>query len=138
MIKLLQILFKDSTRSVQVFNLIINTVWIILLGFHLTNHIILDIPERMQEHIDILMLGSIIVEFLSIIGFYSTGYKHQLFKSSALLINSLLQSIVASFYASAYPPFEMIVLVNVSFALWFLGAVLYIVKVEGMRENGIT
>lgn len=129
---MLKWLFGTGTRSVQTFNLCINTIWLSILALHLTGFILLDLPDILIKNVGVLILGSIIVNVLGFTSFLVTGFRHQLFKIGALLLNSLLQAIIATFYVTKYPPFEMIILVNVSFSIWFLLAVLYISKMEGL------
>ena len=135
--KLLTFLFGKGTRGVQTFNYAINTVWLALLAMHLAGEIVLDVPTPVQDHISFLFIGALIVQTTSTIGFLSSGYKHQLMKAFALLANALLQLIVAVSYVTEYPPFEITIIVNTSFAIWFTLAVLYIANVEGLRDDGI-
>lgn len=134
--KLLTFLFGKGTRGVQTFNYAINTVWLGLLAVHLAGAIVLDVPALVQDHISFLFIGALIVQTTSTIGFLSSGYRHQLMKAFALLANALLQLIVAISYVTEYPPFEITIIVNTSFAIWFTLAVLYIANVEGLRDDG--
>lgn len=136
---LLKLIFGNGTRGVQTFNYVINSVWLVLLAMHIDSVIVLDVPLAIEENIGLLFAGAVVVQCVSTVGFIAKDhYKHQLLKAFALLLNALLQLIVAIGYVSAYPPFEITVLMNSAFACWFIFAVLYIVKVEGLRDDGTT
>ena len=130
--KLLILLFGKGTRSVQVINLSANIIWFILLTLPTFNIISVDVPEKLwnEAYYPHILTGLSIL--FSLIGFVSEKDKRQLFKTAGLIFGSLVQAIIASFYISAYPPFEPMLIVCSMLSMWFLGAVMYIAYVEGM------
>lgn len=129
---LLKLIFGNGTRSVQTINLSANVVWFILLTLPLFNIISVDIPTRLssESYYPHILTGMAIL--FAIIGFNSDKDKRQLFKVAGLIFGSLTQAIIASFYISAYPPFEPMLIVCTLLSVWFLGAIMYIAYVEGM------
>lgn len=131
---ILHSIYGKDTRAVQNINLISNCTWFILLTLNICNLSSVDVPVRLNEDSYYpLVIISLSVIF-GILGFISTGYKHQLFKLAGLLFGSLVQAIIASAYISKYPPFEPMLIVCVVLSLWFLGAVIYISNLEGLNE----
>jgi len=130
--QLLKLLFGRGTRSVQVINLSANIVWFILLTLPLFNALSVDIPERLYNQLYYPHILTGLAVLFALIGFNSEKDKRQLFKVAGLIFGSLVQAIIASFYISAYPPFEPMLIVCSLLSMWFLGAVMYIAYVEGM------
>lgn len=129
---LLKLIFGNGTRSVQTINLSTNIVWFILLTLPLFNTLSVDIPERLYKHLYYPHILTGLAILFAFIGFNSEKDKRQLFKVAGLIFGSLVQAIIASFYISAYPPFEPMLIVCSLLSMWFLGAVMYIAYVEGM------
>lgn len=129
---LLKLIFGNGTRSVQTINLSANVVWFVLLTLPMFKVISVDVPERLwnESYYPHILTGLSIL--FTIIGFNSEKGKRQLFKVAGLIFGSLVQAIIASFYISAYPPFEPMLIVCSLLSMWFLGAVMYIAYVEGM------
>lgn len=130
--RLLILMFGKGTRSVQVINLSANIIWFTLLTLPLFKVISIDVPNKLwnEAYYPHILTGLSIV--FSFIGFTSEKDKRQLFKAASLIFGSLVQAIIASFYISAYPPFEPMLIVCSLLSMWFLGAVMYIAYVEGM------
>ena len=130
--RLLILMFGKGTRSVQVINLSANIIWFILLTLPLFKVISIDIPDKLwnEAYYPHILTGLSIV--FSFVSFTSEKDKRQLFKAASLIFGSLVQAIIASFYISAYPPFEPMLIVCSLLSTWFLGAVMYIAYVEGM------
>ena len=129
---LLKLIFGNGTRSVQAINLSANVVWFVLLTLPLFNVLSVDIPEKLYAQMYYPHILTGLAVLFAIIGFSSEKDKRQLFKVAGLIFGSLTQAILASFYISAYPPFEPMLIVCSLLSMWFLGAVMYIAYVEGM------
>ena len=129
---LLKLIFGNGTRSVQTINLSANVTWFVLLTLPMFKVISVDVPERLwnEAYYPHILTGLSIL--FTVIGFNSEKDKRQLFKVAGLIFGSLVQAIIASFYISAYPPFEPMLIVCSLLSMWFLGAVMYIAYVEGM------
>lgn len=135
--KILQIMFGNSTRSVQSICLSTNIIWIILVSLPLIN-VPIDTPKIEYgdfPYIHVLCMLSII---FSVLGFTNPkhSYRQQLFKTAGLIFGSLVQAIISSLYVTVYPPFEPMLIVCSLLSLWFLSAVIYISNIEGIKCDG--
>lgn len=129
--ELLKLLFNRDTKVVQSANLFINIIWLILFIFSLFDVITLDISKDLT-HIEKILSLAFISVFLTFISLKSKKEKKQLFKVAGLVCGALFQAILSSYYITAYPPFEPMLIVCSLLSTWFLLAIMYIAFVEGM------
>lgn len=68
----------------------------------------------------------------SVLGMLTNGRQHQVIKFFGLSLGAVLQGILANGYFTVYPPLEVMLVINLAVAFWFIGALLYIAKCEGL------
>lgn len=131
--KVLSIFYGRDTRPVQWVNVILCTVWVVvMLSVHL-NLIPINIPKPIQQEFEALfILASATISF-AVIGFTTVKRTHQVIKTFALLCGALMWAVIANGYVSAYPPLDIMLFVSTALSLWFFFAVFYIVKCEGLN-----
>lgn len=127
-------LFGRGTRSVQIINLFTNIIWAFLFIFSSCTLVSINLPLAL-ENTRIVTILSITTVILTFIGFNSVNYKRQLFKVAGLISGALTQAIISSYYITACPPFEPMLIVCSLLSTWFLLSVIYIAYVEGMDGN---
>lgn len=123
--------YGRDTRSTQVLNILFSGMWALGLTMHLFGWLMVDIPDIINTNLD----GVIAIAFLalgfSMLGFVTKGRRHQVFKFFGISIGAVLQGVLANGYFTAFPPLEVILVINLTVLFWFVGALLYIAKCEG-------
>lgn len=122
---MLQHLYGKDTRSVRVLNLGINVIWAYLIITHLAGIAEVNLPEKIEPkftHILYLVLTTIIITLLS---FVQCCHKDR-FKFASLILGSIVQILIGLKYVTNYPPFDMMVIVCGSLALWFVLGAFYV------------
>jgi len=72
--------------------------------------------------------------FFGVIGLVTRGRPHQLFKSFGLVLGALTQAILANGYVSQFPPLDMQMVICAGLSVWYLLAVFYVFRCEGINE----
>lgn len=130
--KLLKHFYGSSIRSVMCINTICAMLWFILVFFPLIGIESINVPEQLHKTFPVINTGSALILFFAFLAFkVETSHRKQLFKATSLIIGSMLQAILGSFYISNYPPFEPMLIVCCMLSIWFIGAFLYVFEIEG-------
>ena len=132
---LLNTIYGRDPRSAQVLNILFSGLWVIGLALHSLGVVALDLPEIMLPSVHDLLIVAAVSMIFSVLGMLTTGRQHQVIKFFGLSLGAVLQGILANGYFTVYPPLEVMLVINLAVAFWFIGALLYIAKCEGL--NGI-
>lgn len=132
---LLNTIYGRDTRSAQVLNILFSGLWVIGLALHSLGVVALDLPEIMLPSVHDLLIVAAVSMIFSVLGMLTKGRQHQVIKFFGLSLGAVLQGILANGYFTVYPPLEVMLVINLAVAFWFIGALLYIAKCEGL--NGI-
>lgn len=129
-------LYGRDTRSAQILNLVTAMWWIVATGLTMADILTFDLPSALSVSLYMsLAINGLIVLFgggaLAL-----DGRPKQVSKSFALITGALWHAILANMYVSQYPPLSMMMCVSVVLSLWFVGAVIFIAKCEGVK-NGV-
>lgn len=130
--RLLTLVYGRDTRSTQVFNLLSSLIWLVLLLLHIKGTVTLSLPVLVAESITdtiYLAIGSLA---FAVFGMVTHGRTHQVFKFFGLSLGAVLQGALANGYFKAYPPLDMMLIVCLSLLLWYVGALYYIIRCEGL------
>lgn len=124
-------IYGRDSRSTQVINIFVSSLW--ALGFlsHFLDIVRLDIPPLMCDRAEQFFMFATAASFFSILGLVTKGRQHQVFKSFGISLGAVLQGILANGYFTVYPPLDTMLVINLSMLLWFVGALLYISRCEG-------
>lgn len=130
---MLKLIYGSGTRSVRVMNLVIAVVGLLLQLLYVSNITTVHLPTS-DKGFSVPVIVIVVANILfCVLSFAITDlYRRRLFKVMSLLLGALHQACVATFYVSDYPPFEPMVLVSLTFVVWFSGAAYYVMKVEGL------
>ena len=128
----LNAIYGRDTRSAQVLNIIFSGLWVIGLSLHTLGIVLLDLPSIIQSGVNDLLLVATISTLFSAIGLVTKGRRHQVIKFFGISLGAVLQGVLANGYFTVYPPLEVMLVINLAVAFWFLGALLYIAKCEGL------
>lgn len=120
-----------DTRSTQVLNILFSGMWVLGLGLHRLGLLQVDIPVIVNNNIDGVTIIALLAMGFSILGFVTKERRHQVFKFFGISIGAVLQGVLANGYFTAFPPLEVILVINLTVLFWFVGALLYIAKCEG-------
>lgn len=129
---LLNTIYGRDTRSAQVLNILFSGLWVIGLALHSLGVVALDLPEILLTGVHDLFIVAAVSMIFSVLGMLTKGKKHQVIKFYGLSLGAVLQGILANGYFTVYPPLEVMLVINLAVAFWFLGALLYIAKCEGL------
>lgn len=91
-------------------------------------------PPKLESHSVALLLVATATVVFGVIGLVTRGRPHQVFKSFGLMLGALAQAILANGYVSKYPPLDMQMVVCTGLSIWYLLAVFYVFKCEGINE----
>lgn len=127
---MIRALYGTSVRGVQILNTLSSLLWVVFLLAPSMLGVTVNLPAVVLENVNAIVWLSVIAFLWGGISLLATGYKRQIFKCASLLFGALVQAILANHYVSAYPPFEPMAVVCSLLALWYVGAVLFIVNVE--------
>lgn len=129
---LLNTIYGRDTRSAQVLNIIFSGLWVIGLSLHSLGVVALDLPAILLPGVHDLFIVAAVSMIFSVLGMLTKGKKHQVIKFYGLSLGAVLQGILANGYFTVYPPLDVMLVINLAVAFWFLGALLYIAKCEGL------
>lgn len=127
-------MFGRDTRPTQVINVVVSGLWAITLSLHITGIMPVELPPKLELHSVALLLVATATVAFGVIGLVTRGRPHQVFKSFGLMLGALAQAILANGYVSKYPPLDMQMVVCTGLSIWYLLAVLYVFKCEGVNE----
>ena len=119
-------LFNTGTRSIRVLNLTVHLVWLLLTIAHITNVVVIDLPDTFEPRMNMLVWLLLANVLLTMVSLTAEGRRRTLTKYVSLLLGSLIELIIAYKYSTAYPPLTPMVIVSSVLALWFIGAALYV------------
>lgn len=128
---LLNSIYGRDTRSTQVLNILFSGMWALGLAMHQLGWLMVDIPAIINTNLDSVIAIAFLALGFSMLGFATKGRRHQVFKFFGISIGAVLQGVLANGYFTAFPPLEVILVINLTVLFWFVGALLYITKCEG-------
>lgn len=133
--EILYALYGRDTRPAQVLNVLTSTLWLfaILSQFH--GIVLVQLPTLVLSQWALIGTICSVAIIFGLAGFITKGKQHQIFKSFGLLVGSVVQLIFANSYVSAYPPLDMMLFVSTGLGLWFLFAVYYVTRCEGLNGS---
>lgn len=132
--KILSALFGRDTRPAQVINLTVGLFWVLALQLQSHNIIAIELPAPIILNSFVLSIGLGIAALFSVLGLANTGRPHQVFKAFGMALGALTQAILANGYVTEFPPLDMQIVVCTGLSVWYLLAVFYIFKCEGIDE----
>ena len=132
--KILSALFGRDTRPAQVINLTVGLFWVLALQLQSNNIIAIELPAPIILNSFVLSIGLGIASLFSILGLVTAGRQHQVFKAFGMALGALTQAILANGYVTEFPPLDMQIVVCTGLSVWYLLAVFYIFKCEGIDE----
>jgi len=132
---ILSLMYGRDTRPAQILNTLVSVLWAVLLLIQEFNVAAVNIPASIQSQIAMgIWLCALAVVF-ACLGLVTHGRPHQIFKTFALLLGSLHQVIIANGYATEYPPLDIQLVVSTVLSVWFMLAVLYVLRCEGINDQ---
>lgn len=131
---LLNKLFGRDTRPAQVINMIVSIIWFVAFLLHLNDHVEVELPQMVVTNLSIIGYMVVATVLFGLVGLFTKGRPHQVFKSFGLVLGSLIQAVLANGYVTEYPPLDMLIVVCTGLSIWFLLAAFYIFKCEGINE----
>lgn len=131
-------IFDGGTRSIRLFNLLYHLIWFILLLAHITDLVVIDLPDTFEPKITLLTWFILFSIGLSILSLLAQGRRRILAKYVSLLLGSLIQLIIAYKYVSMYPPLTPMVIVSSVLAFWFIIGALYVKRENKETIHGIS
>lgn len=129
-------LYGIDTKGIRVFNIYYHSIWLILLLGHITEIVSIDLPDSFEPKINLLVWIILLCIYFSILSLTSEGRRRILMKYISLVLGSLIQLIIAYKYVMVYPPLTPMVIISSIISLWFIGASLYIKKINKENMNG--
>lgn len=130
----LYIIFGRDTRPTQVINVVVSIFWAIALALHTYGYMQVELPHQVEVYSVALLQIVIVTVFFGAIGLVTRGRPHQLFKSFGLVLGALTQAILANGYVSQFPPLDMQMVICAGLSVWYLLAVFYVFRCEGINE----
>lgn len=130
----LTVLFGRDTRPAQVINVVVSSLWGVAFTLHTSNSIAVALPHSLVTHNIPLIWFLVAVIAFGVVGLWTRGRTHQIFKSFSLMLGALSQAILANGYVTEFPPLDMQIIVCTGLSVWFLLAVFYIFRCEGIDE----
>lgn len=130
----LYIIFGRDTRPTQVINVVVSIFWAIALALHTYGYMQVELPHQVKVYSVALLQIVIATVFFGAIGLVTRGRPHQLFKSFGLVLGALTQAILANGYVSQFPPLDMQMVICAGLSIWYLLAVFYVFRCEGINE----
>lgn len=127
-------LFGRDTRPTQVINVVVSVLWLIAFALYVSDCVAVELPLQVTTHVDTLsyMVGASVL--FGLVGLLTKGRPHQVFKSFGLVLGALSQAVLANGYVTEFPPLDMQIVVCTGLSVWFLLAVFYVFKCEGIDE----
>lgn len=133
--KFLSLMYGRDTRPAQILNTLVSVLWVVLLLIQEFDVVTVDIPIVIQLQIVTCIWLCALAVIFATLGFLTKGRPHQIFKMFALLLGALHQAIIANGYVSDYPPLDMQLVVSTMLCVWFMLAVLYVLRCEGINDQ---
>lgn len=130
----LYLIFGRDTRPAQVINVVVSLLWAIALALHAYGYMQVELPHQVESYSVALLLIVTSAVFFGVIGLITRGRPHQIFKSFGLVLGALTQAILANGYVSQFPPLDMQMVICAGLSVWYLLAVLYVFRCEGINE----
>ena len=130
----LYFIFGRDTRPVQIINVVVSGVWATAFLLRLMDVITIAMSPTLASHSVALLSVSIVTVVFGVAGLVTRGRPHQIFKAFGLTLGALTQAIAANSFASKYPPLDMQTVECAGLSIWYLLAVFYIFKCEGVNE----
>lgn len=130
----LYIIFGRDTRPTQVINVVVSIFWAIALALHTYGYMQVELPHQVEVYSVALLRIIVATVFFGVIGLFTCGRPHQLFKSFGLVLGALTQAILANGYVSQFPPLDMQMVICAGLSIWYLLAVFYVFRCEGINE----
>lgn len=124
-------IYGKDTRAAQWLNVLFSLLWAGVLSARLYAGAPIALPPALLlggGQVLGLTLASMTVSSL---GFITTGRRHQVFKFFGLSLGVVVHGALANCFFSSYPPLDVMLLITFGLLVWFLGALLYIMKCEG-------
>lgn len=132
--RILATLFGHDTRPTQVISVVVSVLWCVAFALHISGCVAVELPETIVvNYVPILWFLSAVIVF-GVVGLCTTGRTNQIFKSFGLILGALSQAILANGYVTEFPPLDMQIAVCAGLSVWFLLAVFYVFKCEGIDE----
>lgn len=126
---LLRQLYGSDTRSLRVLNTTIHIIWAYILLVHLGNILLVDLPcINGSTYFSILGL-SIGTVIFSLGSFIDSKLKIKL-KYISLILGSLTQALIGIQFVTAFPPFDLMIVVNTVLSIWFVLGAFYLKQVK--------
>ena len=130
----LYVIFGRDTRPTQVINVVVSIFWAIALALHTFGYMRVELPQQVEVYSVALLQIVTATVFFGVIGLVTNGRPHQLFKSFGLVLGALTQAILANGYVSQFPPLDMQMVICAGLSIWYLLAVFYVFRCEGINE----
>lgn len=127
---ILSTVYGRDTRAVQMLNTVVALLWLSVHGLVVSGSVI-ALPNNHSTFFVITTCVAIVVLSISATYLFACRSK-QIVKAFALMLGALLHAVIANGYISKYPPLNMMMVVSVTLTFLFGGAVLYILKCEGV------
>lgn len=129
----LKIIYGRDTRGIQMLNLYVHIVWLVMILMYLSDNNQVGFIGNVLTHIPTLLVLTIALIFTIILSLRVIRERHQILKVFGLLLGSVIQGIISSGYVKAYPPLDTMSIFCISLCIWFAGAALYVIKMEGFN-----
>lgn len=133
---ILHTLYGHDTRAAQVLNLVTALWWVAAVLATFSGFLLFDLPTMLNENLTSSLVINFLISLFATAGLLTEGHTRQVLKTFALVLGALWQAILANMYVSQYPPLSMMMCVSVVLSLWFVGAVIFIARCEGIK-NGV-
>lgn len=131
---LLNKLFGRDTRPAQVINIIVSILWFVAFLLHLNDHVEVELPKMVVTNLGVICYMVVATMLFGLVGLFTKGRPHQVFKSFGLVLGALIQAVLANGFVTDYPPLDMLIVICTGLSIWFLLAAFYIFKCEGINE----
>lgn len=132
---ILSLMYGRDTRPAQILNTLVSVLWVVLLLIQEFNIGAVNIPASIQSQIATCIWLCAFAVVFAMFGLLTHGRPHQIFKTFALLLGSLHQAIIANGYVTEYPPLDIQLVVSTVLSVWFMLAVLYVLRCEGINAQ---
>lgn len=133
---ILKSLFNNGSFKVQCVNLGISIFWLLIYLLNGLTGLSIRLPLLLQTIDYNLVFGLSLVILFTSVGLITHHSIKQKSKVVGLLLGALTQAIIAESYIVMYPPFDLIVFACTGLSLWYIAAISYIIKYEGLTGNG--
>lgn len=132
--KILSALFGRDTHPAQVINFAVSLFWVFALQLQSHNIMAIELPTPIILNSFVLSIGLGVAALFSTLGLVTMGRPHQVFKAFGMALGAVTQAILANGYVTEFPPLDMQIVVCAGLSVWYLLAVFYIFKCEGIDE----